>query len=41
MNGWKLLSFVIVWVALAIFSVSALRDDRAHRASLESTASPG
>lgn len=27
-DGWKLVSFVLIWVALAIYSVSALREDR-------------
>lgn len=31
LNRWKLLSFAIIWVALAIFSVAALRDERARR----------
>jgi len=38
MDGWKLASFVIVWVALAIFTVSAVREDRSRRALLESEA---
>lgn len=28
MDGWKMLSFVLIWVGLAIYSVSALREDR-------------
>lgn len=31
LDGWKLASFVVIWIALAIFSVSAVRDDRARR----------
>jgi chloramphenicol-sensitive protein RarD len=27
-NSWKLLSFVLIWIGLAIYSVSALREDR-------------
>ena len=27
-DGWKLTSFAIIWVALAIYSVAALREDR-------------
>jgi chloramphenicol-sensitive protein RarD len=32
MNGGKLASFAMIWLALAIFSYSTLRDDRARRA---------
>jgi chloramphenicol-sensitive protein RarD len=35
MDGVKLASFVIIWVALAIFSVSAIRDERARRQEME------
>jgi chloramphenicol-sensitive protein RarD len=31
MNALKLVSFMIIWLALAIFSVSALRDERQRR----------
>lgn len=31
MNAVKLLSFVIIWIGLAVFSVSALRDERLRR----------
>lgn len=31
MNAMKLFSFVLIWVALAIFSVAALREDRNRR----------
>ena len=31
MNALKLVSFVIIWVALAIFSIAALRDERNRR----------
>jgi chloramphenicol-sensitive protein RarD len=33
-DGWKLLSFVIIWVALAIFSLSAIREERSRRSAL-------
>jgi chloramphenicol-sensitive protein RarD len=32
MDGWKLTSFAAVWLALAVFTVSAIREDRARRA---------
>ncbi len=35
MDGVKLASFVIIWIALAIFSVSAIRDERARRQEME------
>lgn len=35
LNGWKLLSFAIIWIALAIFSVSAIRDERSRRQDIE------
>ena len=31
LDAWKLASFVVIWIALAIFSVAAIRDDRARR----------
>ena len=34
-DRWKLLSFVIIWVALAVFSISALRDERGRRMAME------
>jgi EamA domain-containing membrane protein RarD len=27
-DGWKLFSFVLIWIGLAIYSISTLRDDR-------------
>lgn len=42
LDGWKLASFVVIWIALAIFSLSAIRDDRARRqaaGSLRATSS--
>jgi chloramphenicol-sensitive protein RarD len=38
MDFWKLLSFIVVWIALAMFTVSALREDRARRTALAATA---
>jgi chloramphenicol-sensitive protein RarD len=35
MNALKLFSFAIIWVALAIFSVAALRDERQRRQEME------
>ena len=35
MDRWKLLSFVIIWIALAIYTVSALREDRLRRQPLQ------
>jgi chloramphenicol-sensitive protein RarD len=35
MDKWKLLSFVIIWVALAIFSVSTIRGGRSRRLGVE------
>ena len=35
LDTWKLLSFLIIWTALAIFSVSAIRGERSRRAELE------
>jgi chloramphenicol-sensitive protein RarD len=31
MDAMKLVSFIIIWVALAIFSVAAIRDERSRR----------
>lgn len=31
LDMWKLASFLIIWLALAVFSVSAIRDERAKR----------
>ena len=33
MDGWKLVSFALIWVALAIYSVSALSEEKAKRQS--------
>jgi chloramphenicol-sensitive protein RarD len=35
MDAVKLVSFVIIWVALAIFSVAAIRDERTKRLEIE------
>jgi chloramphenicol-sensitive protein RarD len=35
MDAVKLVSFVIIWVALAIFSVAAIRDERTRRQEME------
>ncbi len=35
MDKWKLLSFVILWIGLAIYSFSALRDEKNRRAVAE------
>lgn len=35
MDGVKLASFVIIWIALAIFSVAAIRDERLRRQEME------
>lgn len=35
LNRWKLISFAIIWLALAIFSVSAFRDEWARRLAPE------
>ncbi|MCA0432833.1 MAG: EamA family transporter RarD [Proteobacteria bacterium] len=32
MDVWKLLSFVLIWVGLAVYSVSALQEERSRRA---------
>jgi chloramphenicol-sensitive protein RarD len=34
MDGWKLLSFAVIWLALAIYSIAALREDRQRRLAL-------
>ena len=34
-DRWKLLSFVIIWAALAVFTVSAIRDERGRRLAME------
>ncbi|MDE2446083.1 MAG: EamA family transporter RarD [Alphaproteobacteria bacterium] len=31
MDKWKMLSFVIIWFALAVYSISSLREERAKR----------
>jgi chloramphenicol-sensitive protein RarD len=38
MDGWKLLSFIILWIALAIYSLATLRDSRARRPEAEEPA---
>ncbi|MGB8313042.1 MAG: EamA family transporter RarD [Aestuariivirga sp.] len=38
MDRWKLLSFVILWIGLAIYSYSALRDEKNRRAEAEALA---
>jgi chloramphenicol-sensitive protein RarD len=38
MDGWKLLSFIILWIALAIYSFATLRDSRARRSEAEEPA---
>jgi len=35
LDSWKLVSFAIIWLALAIYSVSALRDERNRRQEIE------
>lgn len=35
LSRWKLLSFAIIWIALAIFSISAIRDERNRRQDVE------
>ena len=35
MDSWKLLSFVVLWIGLAIYSWSALRDERSRRREAE------
>jgi chloramphenicol-sensitive protein RarD len=31
LNALKLVSFIIIWIALAVFSISAVRDERSRR----------
>ena len=38
MDKWKLLSFVILWIGLAIYSYSALRDEKNRRREAEALA---
>ncbi len=40
LDVWKLASFIIIWLALAIFSISALRDERSRRRSEEPEPEP-
>jgi EamA domain-containing membrane protein RarD len=35
MDAIKLASFIVIWVALAIFSVAAIRDERSRRQEME------
>ena len=35
LDKWRMLSFVIIWIALAIYSYSAIRDEKTRRADLE------
>jgi chloramphenicol-sensitive protein RarD len=35
LDKWRMLSFVIIWIALAIYSYSAIRDEKTRRAELE------
>ncbi len=35
LDKWRMLSFVIIWTALAIYSYSAIRDEKTRRADLE------
>ena len=35
LNAWKLASFALIWLALAVFSVSAIRDERNRRLEME------
>lgn len=35
LNVWKLASFALIWLALAVFSVSAIRDERNRRQAME------
>jgi chloramphenicol-sensitive protein RarD len=34
MDKWRLLSFVILWIGLAVYSYSALRDEKNRRAEV-------
>jgi chloramphenicol-sensitive protein RarD len=38
MDGWKLLSFIILWTALAIYSLATLRESRVRRLEAEEPA---
>ena len=35
LDKWRMLSFAIIWIALAIYSYSAIRDEKTRRADLE------
>ena len=35
LDVWRLLSFVIIWIALAIFTISGLREDRQRRVLIQ------
>jgi len=35
MDAIKLASFIVIWVALAIFSVATIQDDRSRRREIE------
>ena len=35
MDRWKLISFILIWIALLIFTVSALREDRGRSLPVE------
>jgi chloramphenicol-sensitive protein RarD len=35
MDKWKLMSFILIWVALAIFTIAALREDRGRTLPVE------
>ena len=35
LDVWKLTSFLVIWLALAIYSVSAIRDERNRRLEIE------
>jgi len=37
MNELRWLSFILIWVGLAVFSVASLREDRSRRSLEEST----
>ena len=32
---WKMVSFLFIWLALAIFSVATIRDERSRRQQIE------
>ena len=38
LDKWKLLSFVILWIGLAIYSWSAIRDEKTRRREAEALA---